>query len=146
MSAVASNVNHLQNKCPTGETPTPLRASPQIVASTVWSGRFELGVLLLLLLVSGFWCPWRLPWVQDYFTHGGDKALDFHLEVGERCGDDCSQPQFDAIGEYVGCMRCQMYPNDVINNDNAPRTVRSRPQSDAIRKINQNEGEENIRP
>lgn len=37
---------------------------------------------------------------QDYFTHGGDKALDFHLEIGERCGLNCSQPQFEAIGQY----------------------------------------------
>ena len=37
---------------------------------------------------------------QDYFTHGGDKSLDFHLEVGERCGENCSQPQFSAIGQY----------------------------------------------
>jgi arylsulfatase B/arylsulfatase I/J len=37
---------------------------------------------------------------QDYFTHGGNKSLDFHLEVGERCGENCSLPQWDAIGKY----------------------------------------------
>lgn len=36
----------------------------------------------------------------DYFTHGGDNALDFHLEVGEKCGIDCSEGQFDAVGQY----------------------------------------------
>jgi len=37
---------------------------------------------------------------QDYFTHGGTTALDFHLEIGERCGLNCSEPQFDAVGVY----------------------------------------------
>jgi arylsulfatase A-like enzyme len=38
--------------------------------------------------------------LQDYFSHGGDKSLDFHLEIGERCGDNCTQPQWGAIGQY----------------------------------------------
>ena len=37
---------------------------------------------------------------QDYFSHGGSNNLDFHLEVGERCGENCSQPQFSAINQY----------------------------------------------
>ena len=37
---------------------------------------------------------------QDYFTHGGDQSLDFHLEEGERCGENCSLPQWDAVGQY----------------------------------------------
>lgn len=48
-------------------------------------------------LFTSFTLCCRFP---DYFTHGGDKALDFHLEIGERCGDNCSVGQFDAIGQY----------------------------------------------
>ena len=37
---------------------------------------------------------------QDYYSHGGTNALDFHLEVGERCGANCSQPEWSAMNEY----------------------------------------------
>ena len=37
---------------------------------------------------------------QDYFMHGQKGSLDFHLEVGERCGDNCTLPQWDAVGTY----------------------------------------------
>jgi hypothetical protein len=37
---------------------------------------------------------------QDYFMHGSKGSLDFHLEVGERCGDNCSLPQWNAVGTY----------------------------------------------
>lgn len=26
--------------------------------------------------------------------------LDFHLEIGEKCGANCTQPQWDAVGDY----------------------------------------------
>jgi hypothetical protein len=32
--------------------------------------------------------------------HGSKGSLDFHLEVGERCGDNCSLPQWKAVGTY----------------------------------------------
>lgn len=32
--------------------------------------------------------------------HGKKGSLDFHLEVGERCGSNCSLPQWNAVGTY----------------------------------------------
>jgi hypothetical protein len=37
---------------------------------------------------------------QDYFQHGSKNDLDFHLEEGKECGDNCSVPLWDARGHY----------------------------------------------
>ena len=35
---------------------------------------------------------------QDYYLHGTPGVLDFHHDKGLRCGENCSEPQFDAVG------------------------------------------------
>ena len=44
---------------------------------------------------------------ETYFTHEVAGALDFHMDASPRCGANCSQPLFSAMGTYSSFLIAQ---------------------------------------